>query len=266
MSFVWAGCALLVRSVARRRRGGVAEEPRRRDRSATSGSRRRPWSLLVVVAVIWIPLRGRASACRSTRSAATGWRRSGAACRSAGRRSSPTRSPACSRRSPACRSPRAPGSGRPCPGPYTLLSVAAVVLGGVSLAGGRGGVFGPIVGGRRPPADPDRHDVPERRPEPRARRPGRRSSSAWSMFGSLVQLRRARAMTGRRPGPRIAGATAAPGGACFRDRPIVPLIGPARSSSSSSSSSRHRASSAPRGPASSCAPPSRSRSSPAARP
>ena len=32
------------------------------------------------------------------------------------------------------------------PGPYTLMSVAAVVLGGVSLAGGRGGVFGPIVG------------------------------------------------------------------------------------------------------------------------
>ena len=32
------------------------------------------------------------------------------------------------------------------PGPYTLLSVAAVVLGGVSLAGGRGGVVGAIVG------------------------------------------------------------------------------------------------------------------------
>jgi ribose transport system permease protein len=31
------------------------------------------------------------------------------------------------------------------PGPYTLLSVAAIVLGGVSLAGGRGGVFGPLV-------------------------------------------------------------------------------------------------------------------------
>ena len=43
-------------------------------------------------------------------------------------------------------SPPAPGSGHPVPGPYTLLSVAAVVLGGVSLAGGRGGVFGPIVG------------------------------------------------------------------------------------------------------------------------
>jgi ribose transport system permease protein len=37
------------------------------------------------------------------------------------------------------------GIGSPVPGPYTLLSVAAVVLGGVSLAGGRGGVLGPIV-------------------------------------------------------------------------------------------------------------------------
>ena len=35
--------------------------------------------------------------------------------------------------------------GSPVPGPYTLLSVAAVVLGGVSLAGGRGGVVGPII-------------------------------------------------------------------------------------------------------------------------
>ena len=37
------------------------------------------------------------------------------------------------------------GIGTPVPGPYTLMSVAAVVLGGVSLAGGRGGVFGAIV-------------------------------------------------------------------------------------------------------------------------
>ncbi len=37
------------------------------------------------------------------------------------------------------------GVGTPVPGPYTLSSVAAVVLGGVSLAGGRGGVFGPLV-------------------------------------------------------------------------------------------------------------------------
>ena len=37
------------------------------------------------------------------------------------------------------------GIGNPVPGPYTLMSVAAVVLGGVSLAGGRGGVLGPIL-------------------------------------------------------------------------------------------------------------------------
>ncbi|HEY6635313.1 MAG TPA: ABC transporter permease [Acidimicrobiia bacterium] len=37
------------------------------------------------------------------------------------------------------------GIGTPVPGPYTLMSVAAVVLGGVSLAGGVGGIFGPII-------------------------------------------------------------------------------------------------------------------------
>lgn len=37
------------------------------------------------------------------------------------------------------------GNGTPVPGPYTLLSVAAIVLGGVSLAGGRGSIWGPIV-------------------------------------------------------------------------------------------------------------------------
>lgn len=38
------------------------------------------------------------------------------------------------------------GIGTPVPEPtYTLISIAAVVLGGVSLAGGIGGVFGPIV-------------------------------------------------------------------------------------------------------------------------
>jgi ribose transport system permease protein len=37
------------------------------------------------------------------------------------------------------------GIATPVPGPYTLTSVAAVVLGGVSLAGGRGGVLGPMV-------------------------------------------------------------------------------------------------------------------------
>ncbi len=37
------------------------------------------------------------------------------------------------------------GIGTPVPGPYLLASVAAVVLGGVSLVGGRGGLVGPIV-------------------------------------------------------------------------------------------------------------------------
>jgi ribose transport system permease protein len=37
------------------------------------------------------------------------------------------------------------GQGNPLPGGFTLASVAAVVLGGVSLAGGRGGVVGPIL-------------------------------------------------------------------------------------------------------------------------
>jgi ribose transport system permease protein len=35
--------------------------------------------------------------------------------------------------------------GDPKPGPYTLPAVAAVVLGGVSLAGGRGGLAGPLI-------------------------------------------------------------------------------------------------------------------------
>jgi ribose transport system permease protein len=37
------------------------------------------------------------------------------------------------------------GIGNPVPGNYTLDSVAAAVLGGVSLAGGRGGIVGPIL-------------------------------------------------------------------------------------------------------------------------
>ncbi len=39
----------------------------------------------------------------------------------------------------------ATGIGEPIPGPYLLASVAAVVLGGVILGGGRGGILGPIL-------------------------------------------------------------------------------------------------------------------------
>ncbi len=37
------------------------------------------------------------------------------------------------------------GIGEPIPGPYLLAAVAAVVLGGVALTGGRGGLVGPIL-------------------------------------------------------------------------------------------------------------------------
>jgi ribose transport system permease protein len=37
------------------------------------------------------------------------------------------------------------GIGEPIPGPYLLASVAAVVLGGVSLSGGKGGLLGPLI-------------------------------------------------------------------------------------------------------------------------
>lgn len=37
------------------------------------------------------------------------------------------------------------GIGAPIPGPYLMASVAAVVLGGVALGGGKGGLLGPIV-------------------------------------------------------------------------------------------------------------------------
>lgn len=37
------------------------------------------------------------------------------------------------------------GVGEPIPGPYLLASVAAVVLGGVSLTGGKGGLLGPLI-------------------------------------------------------------------------------------------------------------------------
>ncbi len=37
------------------------------------------------------------------------------------------------------------GIGEPIPGPYLMASVAAVVLGGVALTGGKGGILGPII-------------------------------------------------------------------------------------------------------------------------
>jgi len=144
MSFVWAGCALLVLN---RPGGGSAKWLK----DIILGSLGNEWIpkaavvLIVVIAAIWIPLRRSKAGLRiyavgSDRLAAF---RSGV---SVGRTKvlayallglfgalgglSLTAST---------------GIGTPVPGPYTLLSVAAVVLGGVSLAGGRGGIVGPLI-------------------------------------------------------------------------------------------------------------------------
>lgn len=144
MSFVWAGCALLVLNSPG---GGSAIWLK----DLVKGSLGNEWIpkaavvLIVVVAAIWIPMRRSRIglsfyAIGSDRLAAF---RSGV---SVGR----TRILAYAVMGVfaalgGLSLTANTGIGTPVPGPYTLLSVAAVVLGGVSLAGGRGGLFGPIV-------------------------------------------------------------------------------------------------------------------------
>lgn len=144
MSFVWGGCALLVLNVP----GGQA------DRWLTDlarGSILSEWlpkpalEVLLIIAVIWIPLRrsrlglslyaigsNRLAAFRSGvpvgRTKIVSYALAGLFSALGGLAITANT-----------------GIGTPLPGGYTLSSVAAVVLGGVSLAGGRGGVFGPIV-------------------------------------------------------------------------------------------------------------------------
>jgi len=144
MSFVWAGCALLVRSAP----GGAASPWLL---NLVIGPFGNPWIpkaaivLVVIVAIIWIPVaRGRFGlslyAVGSNQLAAF---RSGV---SIGRTKVLAYALTGLFATLAGLSLTASTSiGTPVPGPYTLESVAAVVLGGVSLAGGRGGVFGPIV-------------------------------------------------------------------------------------------------------------------------
>jgi len=145
MSFVWAGCALLVLQAPG---GGSAKWLK----DLILGSLGSAWVpkaavvLIVIVALVWIPIRRSQFglslyAIGSNRLAAF---RSGV---SVGR----TRILAYMLMGlftalAGLSLIASTGIGTPVPGPYTLMSVAAVVLGGVSLAGGRGGVFGPIVG------------------------------------------------------------------------------------------------------------------------
>jgi len=144
MSFVWAGAALLVLNTPG---GGSAEWLK----NLVNGSIGGEWipralvTMIVVVGIIWIPLRRSTTglalyAVGSDRLAAF---RSGV---SVGR----TKILAYALTGLFCAFgglalTASTGIGTPVPGAYTLLGVAAIVLGGVSLAGGRGGVAGPIV-------------------------------------------------------------------------------------------------------------------------
>ena len=144
MSFVWAGCALLVL----RTPGGASAQWLK---DLVTGSFVNEWIprgavvLIVIVALIWIPIRrsrlglsiyaigsNRLAAFRSgvpvDRTRLVAYMLTGLFAALGGLALTAST-----------------GIATPVPGPYTLLSVAAVVLGGVSLAGGRGGVFGPIV-------------------------------------------------------------------------------------------------------------------------
>lgn len=144
MSFVWAGTALLILSTPG---GGAA--PWLMD--VISGPLLSPWLpkslivLAVIVAVVWLPLRRSTVglslyAVGSHRLAAF---RSGVAV-------APTKIVAYALTGffsalGGLALTATGGVGAPVPGSYTLQSVAAIVLGGVSLAGGRGGVLGPII-------------------------------------------------------------------------------------------------------------------------
>jgi len=144
MSFVWAGATLLVLNTPG---GGAAEWVT----SLVNGPLIVPWLprafvvLVVVVAIVWIPLRrsmlglslyaigsNQLAAFRSGvgvgRTKIAAYAIAGLLCAFGGLAIT-----------------AATAAGSPLPGPYTLQSVAAIVLGGVSLAGGRGGVVGPII-------------------------------------------------------------------------------------------------------------------------
>jgi ribose transport system permease protein len=144
MSFVWAGCALLV---LRTPGGGSAKWLR----DLVLGSFGNEWIpkaavvLIFVVAVIWLPIRRTrlGLSLYAVGSYQLGAFRSGV---SVGRTKILAYMLGGLFSALAGLSLTAStGIGTPVPGPYTLLSVAAVVLGGVSLAGGRGGLVGPIV-------------------------------------------------------------------------------------------------------------------------
>lgn len=143
MLFVWAGCALLVLNTPG---GGSAEWLRGLTRGTYLGAvPKAAVVLFLVVAVIWLPIRRSrlglslyaigSSPLAAYRSGISVARTKIFAYMLTGLFSALA----------GLSLTASTGIGSPVPGPYTLMSVAAVVLGGVSLAGGRGGVFGPVI-------------------------------------------------------------------------------------------------------------------------
>jgi len=144
MSFVWAGAALLVLNVPGGAGAGWLKD-------LTKGFVGIEWIpkpalvLILLVAIVWIPLRRSrlglsiyaigSSQLAAFRSGVSVGRTKVAAYMLTGLFS------ACAGLALVATA----SVGTPLPGGYTLLSVAAIVLGGVSLAGGRGGIVGPIV-------------------------------------------------------------------------------------------------------------------------
>jgi ribose transport system permease protein len=144
MLYVWAGCALLVLNTPG---GGSAEwlGDLTRGPLLTQWIPRAAVVLLVVVALIWIPIRRSRLglslyAIGSDPLAAF---RSGVSV--SGTKIFSYMLAGLFSALAGLSLTASTGIGTPVPGPYTLMSVAAVVLGGVSLAGGRGGVFGPMI-------------------------------------------------------------------------------------------------------------------------
>lgn len=144
MSYVWAGCALLVL----RTPGGAAAvwlKDLAKGFLVTEWVPKPAVVLIVIVALIWIPIRRSklglsiygigSSQLAAFRSGVSVGRTRFAAYVITGLFAAIG----------GLALTASTGIGTPVPGGYTLMSVAAVVLGGVSLAGGRGGVFGPIV-------------------------------------------------------------------------------------------------------------------------
>lgn len=144
MSFVWAGCALLVLNTP----GGGAADWFKSLSVGSWGTEWLPRALLllaIAVGLVWIPLRrsrlglsmyaigsNQIAALRSgvdvPRTKIAAYALTGSFSAMGGLALTMNT-----------------GIGTPVPGPYTLASVAAIVLGGVSLVGGRGGMLGPLI-------------------------------------------------------------------------------------------------------------------------